>query len=194
MAEPFVAEIRIFAGSFAPEGWAYCHGDLIEIAQNPALYSLLSIVYGGDGRQTFALPNIKDRVIVGAGQGPNLTNRPLGFTGGFNSVNLDNTSLAAHGHSVNADITYDISAGTVQATDHIPVAGSTIGISNVPFAGKDATWYTESAVNTVPLGGVDVTGEIAIASNGGGQAHDNRQPVLALHYIIALYGEYPIRP
>ena len=194
MAEPFLAEIRIFAGSFAPEGWAYCHGDLIQIAQNPALYSLLSIVYGGDGRQNFALPNIKDRVIVGAGQGTNLTNRPLGFTGGINSVNLDNNSLAAHGHSCNANITYEMKAATEQATEHTPAANSKIGISYVPRISTAANWYKESDVNTVTLGGVDVTGEISIANTGGGQAHENRQPVLALHYIIALYGEYPIRP
>lgn len=100
MSEPFIAEVRIVACNFAPRGWAFCDGQLLPIAQNTALFSLIGTIYGGDGRTTCALPNIQGRVVMGPGNGPGLTSRQVGETGGAETVTLNQAQIPSHSHSI----------------------------------------------------------------------------------------------
>jgi microcystin-dependent protein len=118
VSEPFLAEIRLFAGNFAPRGWAFCNGQLLSISQNTALFSLLGTTYGGDGRSTFALPDLRDQVPVGAGQGPGLSERVLGEVGGAATVTLLPAELPSHGVPASS-----ARATTNRATDAVPAAG-----------------------------------------------------------------------
>jgi microcystin-dependent protein len=118
MSDPFVAEIRLFAGNFAPRGWAFCNGQLLPISQNTALFALLGTSYGGDGRTTFALPDLRGAVPVGAGRGPGLSDRVLGEQGGVPTVTLLRSELPAHGVPAST-----ARATTNRATDAVPAAG-----------------------------------------------------------------------
>src|SRR5262245_60083892 len=100
MSDPFVAEIRLFAGNFAPRGWAFCNGQLLPISQNTALFSLLGTNYGGDGRSSFALPDLQGRVPLHAGNGPGLSSRHLGEAGGDDTITLTDAQMPAHSHSL----------------------------------------------------------------------------------------------
>lgn len=118
MAEPFLGEIRLFAGNFAPRGWAFCLGQLLPISQNTALFSLLGTFYGGDGRSTFALPDLRSRVPIHHGQGPGLSRRDIGEVGGASQVLLTNAELPAHSHPAASG-----PATTNRAADAVPAAG-----------------------------------------------------------------------
>ena len=166
MSEPFIAEVKIFAGNFAPRGYAFCNGTLLPISQNTALFSLIGTTYGGDGRTTTALPNLRDRLPMHPGRGPGLSDRRLGQSGGFDSATLTLAQSAAHGHSVQ---------GTNDAPDTSSPAAAYPAMANV---------YNEGG-STVPMG--------TTTSAGGGGAHENRQPFLVLNFIIALQGTFPSR-
>lgn len=170
MSDPFIAEIRIFAGNFAPRGWAFCDGQLLPIAQNTALFSLVGTVYGGDGRTTFGVPNLQDRVPMHPGRGPGLSSRRLGEGGGVRNVTLTPQQLPPHTHPMTASLQPadddDPSAAAVLARAEAPIYASTAGATLAPEAST---------------------------SQGGGQAHNNLQPYLALHFIIALVGTFPSR-
>ncbi|MGR3811675.1 phage tail protein [Jiulongibacter sp. NS-SX5] len=172
MAEPFIAEIRIFAGSFAPRGWAFCNGQLLPISQNTALFSLIGITYGGDGRSTTALPNLQGRVPMHPGRGPGLTSRRLGQTGGEQNVTLSTSQIPSHSHDLAAS---SVKGNSVSALNGVPA--STENNTNI---------YSSSDTNIV---NVENDGE----QLGGGQGHNNMQPFLALNFIIALVGSYPSR-
>lgn len=118
MTDPFLAEIRLFAGNFAPRGWAFCNGQILPISQNTALFALIGTYYGGDGKTTFALPDLRDRVPIHQGQGPGLSVRSLGEVGGAGSVQLTLAELPAHVHPAS-----DLPATTNRATDAVPAAG-----------------------------------------------------------------------
>lgn len=173
MSEPFIAEIRIFAGNFAPRGWAFCDGQLLPISQNTALFSLIGTTYGGDGRTTTALPNLKGRAPMHPGRGPGLTARRLGEKGGVENVTLTEAQMPNHTHTLQG----------VQrpATQDDPAAqfypGVTVG----------ATPYRDSTGNLVDMA------DQALVNTGGSQDHNNMQPFLAINYIIALVGLYPSR-
>jgi microcystin-dependent protein len=170
MSEPFIAEVRIFAGNFAPRGWAFCNGQLLPVAQNTALFSLIGTTYGGDGRTTTALPNLKDRVPMHPGRGPGLTDRRLGQKGGADTVTLTESQIPSHKH-------------TMTAVDDAPNQAS-------PTAARlSAAPMYESG----ETGGVGNLSSNAIGNTGGGQAHNNLQPYLGLYFIIALVGLYPSR-
>src|SRR5713101_6104362 len=139
MANPFVAEIRMFAGNFAPKGWALCNGQLMPISQNTALFSLLGTTYGGDGKSTFALPNLQGSAPMQQGQGPGLSLRDLGEIGGEQTVTLLQTEMPAHTHGVQASS----SAGTV-----IPPTGA---IWATPGAGRNVNIYHASDGNNVAM-------------------------------------------
>ena len=171
-ADPFIGEIRIFAGTFAPQGWAFCDGQLLAIAQNTALFSLLGTNYGGDGRTTFGLPDLRGRVPMHAGSGPGLTPRYLGQKGGQEQVTLNESQIPAHTHQAKA---------SSEAPD-----------TNSPENAVSAQKVRTHLYNTGPS---DVNmGTTAISSTGGSQAHDNMQPYQCLNYIICLQGLYPSRP
>jgi len=171
MSSPFVGEIRIFAGNFAPRGFAFCNGQLLPISQNTALFSLLGTFYGGNGQANFALPNLQDRFPMHPGQGPGLTPRVVGESGGAASVTLAESQIPAHTHVPQAS--------TSAATLNTPTAASVLATPTAPAYGP--------AQDLLPLANE------ALAPAGGGQPHENRQPFLALTFIIALQGIYPAR-
>ena len=174
MSNPFVAEIRIFAGNFAPTGWAQCNGQLMPISQNTALFSLLGTTYGGDGRSTFALPNLQGSAPMQAGQGPGLSLRDLGETGGEPAVTLLQTEMPAHNHTVSAD-----SGG-----------GSSGDPTNNVWA---AAVVARQAENLYASGAGATMHPLALSTAGGGLPHNNMPPYLTLTFIIALQGIYPAR-
>lgn len=172
MADPFVAEIRIFPFNFAPKGWAFCDGQLLPISQNTALFSLLGTTYGGDGKSNFQLPNMQASAPMHPGQGPGLSLRDLGEQGGADTVTLLESELPAHSHSLKAG-----------------------GAPNTASP-KDATWAKGRATRAQALYGAPATS----ASPAGGrfagtdtQPHNNMQPYLTLNFCIAMQGIYPPR-
>jgi microcystin-dependent protein len=173
MADPFVAEIRIFAGNFAPRGWSFCNGQLLPISQNTALFSLIGTTFGGDGRTTTGLPDLKGRAPMHPGRGPGLTARRLGQKLGGETVTLSLQQMANHTHNVNA------SAGNSNSNDP---TGRYLGR---PFGGGNLYGAAE---NLVPMSTKAIPD-----STGGGQAHNNLQPFNTLNFIIALQGVYPSR-
>ncbi|MEM7582826.1 MAG: tail fiber protein [Acidobacteriota bacterium] len=171
MSEPFVGEIRMFAGNFAPRGWAFCDGQLLAVSQNDALFSLLGTIYGGDGRTTFGLPDLRGRIPLHQGTGPGLSQRRLGSKGGAEKVTLTTNQLASH--------THDWNANTQVATGDAP-QGKVVA---APAVGR---LYAQ----------VDQTASLAsttIANTGGSQSHTNLMPTLCINFIIALFGIYPSR-
>ncbi len=172
MSEPFIAEVRIFAGNFAPRGWAFCDGQLLPIAQNTALFSLIGTTYGGDGRTTTALPDLQGRVPMHPGRGPGLTSRRLGEKVGVETISLTEAQIPQHTHTPRAV--------TRRARDEYPSAASAFGEAS----------ETTYAAGTSPTADMAAA---AITPTGGGQAHTNLQPFLAMYFIIALQGLYPSR-
>lgn len=172
MADPFVAEIRIFPFNFAPRGWAFCEGQLIPISQNTALFSLLGTTYGGDGKSTFALPNLKGRSPLQQGQGPGLSPRELGESGGAEAVTLTAEQMPGHAHGLQA---------------------STSATSGSPAGGSLANVASGAAVYRMPGTVTKLMGADMVAAAGSGLPHNNRQPYLALNFCIAMQGIYPPR-
>lgn len=176
MSEPFIAEIRIFAGNFAPRNWAFCDGQLLPIAQNTALFSLIGTTYGGDGRTTTALPNLQGRAPMHPGRGPGLTDRRLGQTGGTETAALSELQMPSHTHQLRGD-----EGAADEEGDNDP-AGNLTGVTQ-----SNEEIYNTSATNLVNMA------PQAIVNNGGNQVHNNLQPLLTINYIIALVGLYPSR-
>jgi microcystin-dependent protein len=173
MSEPFLAEIRIFAGNFAPRGWTFCEGQILSIAQNTALFSLLGTTFGGDGRTNFGVPNLKGSAPMHPGRGPGLTSRRLGERGGAESSTLSTSQMPNHGHTMGYSNETD---------DPLPSPpGNTLARSSGAFV------YQQSATSMVALS------PDAVGQAGGSQAHTNMQPFLTLNYIIALQGTFPSR-
>lgn len=175
MSEPFIAEVRIFAGNFAPRGWAFCDGQLLPIAQNTALFSLIGTTYGGDGRTTTALPNLQDRSPMHPGRGPGLTSRRLGENVGSETVTLTESQMPAHSHILRG--------GTGGG-----VPGAPTNISAIDTSRAGLTAYQSNISSNL----VNLASE-SLAVTGGGQPHTNVQPYLTLNFIIALQGLYPSR-
>ncbi|MEM7479892.1 MAG: tail fiber protein [Acidobacteriota bacterium] len=171
MSEPFTAEIRIFAGNFAPRGWAFCNGQLLPIAQNTALFSLIGTTYGGDGRTTTALPNLKGRLPMHPGRGPGLTSRRLGQRGGVEMVTLSEAQMPNHTHQL---IGSGEDGNSQNPQNHHFGAGTDM------YRSPSGTTLESMADQTLP-------------SAGGSQAHNNLQPFLVMNFIIALVGLYPSR-
>jgi microcystin-dependent protein len=170
MSEPFVGEIRMFAGNFAPRGWAFCDGQLLAVSQNDALFSLLGTIYGGDGRTTFGLPDLRGRIPIHAGTGPGLSPRRLGAKSGEEKVTLTVNQLPSHGHPLHAT--------TSTASQRQPVGSA--------LATSIGQVYTE-IFDPQTMNGQ------AISHVGGSQSHTNLMPFLCVHFIIALFGIYPSR-
>lgn len=178
MSEPFIAEVRIFAGNFAPRGWAFCDGQLLPISQNTSLFSLIGTTYGGDGRTTTALPNLQGRSAMHPGRGPGLTARRLGEKVGVETVTLSEAQIPSHNHSL---------GGTTERADPADSGGGTP--ANTQALAKTAAGriYANVTTNAVPLAST------AVSNTGGSQSHTNIQPYLTLNFIIALQGLYPSR-
>jgi len=172
MSNPFVSEIRIFAGNFNPTGWALCDGQLLPISQNTALFSLLGTFYGGDGKSTFALPNLQGSAAMGQGQGGGLSDRFLGEQSGSENITLISSEMPLHNHFLQAQ--------NQQGTDRTP-QGESLARS------KGLNLYKASG--TV----VQAAMPQATTSAGGSLPHNNMQPYLTLTFIIALQGVFPPR-
>ncbi len=174
MADPFVAEIRIFPFNFAPKGWAFCDGQLLPLSQNTALFSLLGTTYGGNGKSNFALPDLQGKVPMHPGQGPGLSLHDLGETGGSDTVTLLESEIPAHSHVLNAS--------TQPGEDPAPNASEALGRS------VGASLYQSvTNANIVQLAAT------ALTPAGGDQPHNNLQPYLTLNFCIALQGVFPPR-
>ena len=172
MADPFVAEIRIFPFSFAPRGWAWCNGQLMPISQNTALFSLLGTTYGGDGKSNFALPDLQGRAPMHPSQGPGLSRHDLGESSGSETVTLLQSEIPAHAHSV--------SASSGPANLQAPGADRVLGRANNNV-------YLDTPGNLTALA------PQALAPAGGDQPHNNMQPYLTFYFNIALQGVFPPR-
>ena len=172
MAEPFVGEIRMFAGNFAPRGWAFCDGQLLAVSQNDALFSLLGTIYGGDGRTTFGLPDLRGRLPLHAGTGPGLSPRRLGAKSGAEKVTLTVNQLPSHNHEFRG--TNDLSASPNPS-------------SNVVSRSTSVDGYIRNEVANQNLNSDTLT------HIGGSRSHTNIMPYLCVHFIIALFGIYPSR-
>ncbi len=173
MSEPFIAEIRIFAGNFAPRGWAFCNGQLLPVAQNTALFSLIGTTYGGDGRSTTALPDLQGRTAMHPGRGPGLTSRRLGQRGGVETVTLTEAQMPSHTHTMQAE---------TESGDSLNPSNNALARSGGAFS-----YQQNSTANLVDLN------SNALPDTGGSQAHNNLQPFIAMNFIIALVGLYPSR-
>ncbi|MCK8501372.1 MULTISPECIES: phage tail protein [Myxococcus] len=173
MSEPYIGEIRMFAGNFAPRGWAFCQGQILAIAQNTALFAILGTTYGGNGQTTFALPDLRGRYPMQPGQGPGLSPRTLGEQGGSETVTLISNQMPQHTHSLNVS--------SQQGDTETPVG-------TVLAADNNGTIFNYRAA---PIDGTMNPAAIGIA--GGSQPHNNMSPFLCLNFIIALEGIFPSR-
>lgn len=183
--DQFVAEIRIFAGNFAPIGWAKCEGQLLPISQNTALFSLLGTTYGGNGETTFALPDLRERVVIAPGQGPGLSNHDLGERGGESNVNLLTSNLPPHNHVAN-----------IKVSSAVGTSSTATGVNSLA-----APVQNFNSVNRLMLPYNESVGDITTSSSsfntgtaGGSTSLDIQQPYLVCNYIIALQGVFPQRP
>jgi len=174
--DPFVAEIRIFPFNFAPKGWAFCNGQLLPISQNTALFSLLGTYYGGDGKSTFALPNLEGSAAIQQGQGPGLSEYFLGQNGGSDTITLLTSEMTLHNHTLNA-----------HAQDTATVFNPAPNVVPASADGGFAYNTNTSAQFQTPFAFQ------AIAPIGGDQPHNNMMPYLTLNFCIALQGVYPPR-
>lgn len=176
MSEPFVGEVRMFAGNFAPRGWAFCDGQLLAVSQNDALFSLLGTIYGGDGRTTFGLPDLRGRTPIHAGSGPGLSPRRLGAKAGAEKVTLTVNQLPSHRHNWQATNTL--------ASNRAPVGSPNTFAYAQPIntdAFRDGTPAPENFSSSM------------VSNIGGSRSHSNLMPFLCINFIIALFGIYPSR-
>jgi microcystin-dependent protein len=170
MGEPYVGEIRMFGGNFAPAGWAFCDGALMPISENDTLFNLIGTTYGGDGQETFGLPNLQSRIPVHAGQGPGISqNYQLGEMGGNESVTLTGQQIPVHNHA------FVVSTA---------VANSTAPNNQILAQSAQRAIYFEATTTTNLASN-------ALAPVGGSQPHENLTPYLAISFIISLFGVYP---
>jgi microcystin-dependent protein len=175
MSDQFVAEIRIFAGNFAPTGWAFCNGQLLPISQNTALFSLLGTNYGGDGRTTFGLPNLQGAAPVHQGQGAGLSQYFVGESSGTQSVTLLQSEMPAHSHTARAFTGAD--GNQVSPAGHV--------WSKARYGRQGQSMYTSGGPQQMGIGAISIA--------GGSQPHNNLMPYLTLNFIIALQGIFPPR-
>lgn len=174
MGSPFVGEIRMFAGNFAPANWAFCNGALMSIAQNETLFNLIGTTYGGDGQNTFALPNLQSRVPIHQGNNSLGDNYVMGQLGGVENVTLTSSQIGQHSHAVRA-----VTAGGASASP----AGALPGQSTSVGQAGTLQYGSGSEGTTLAAGSIGV--------NVGGQSHSNIQPYLCVSFIISLFGIFP---
>ncbi|MDX8392525.1 MAG: tail fiber protein [Mariprofundaceae bacterium] len=176
MSEAFIGEIKMFGGNFSPRNWAFCAGQILSIAENTALFSLIGTTYGGDGRVSFALPDLRGRAPLAPGNGPGLMPRRLGQRGGSNSVSLTAAEIPVHTHQMQAT--------SVTATETTP-SGNNLATGNLKGRGGSDKFYDGTVNTSMSPSASEIT--------GSGTAHQNMQPYLVCNFIICLFGIYPSR-
>lgn len=187
--EPFLGMLALMGFNFEPRGWAFCNGQMLSIAQNTALFSLLGTIFGGNGQTTFALPDLRGRVAIGQGQGPGLSNYTMGQSGGLEGVTLTPAQIPMHVHAATG-LTVTMSAATTPGTQSVPGTDGANALGASTAGGRPAQLYV-NASPSVNLQGAGISGNTAPA--GGNQPHENRMPYLAINYVIALEGIFPSR-
>lgn len=187
--EGTIGEMRMVAYNFAPRNWAFCHGQLVAISQNSALFSILGTIYGGDGRTTFALPDLRGRVPIQQGHGPGLPDYRLGQKGGIENVTLTLLHLPSHSHVMDSsDLT-----GYANFNANSDDSGNTDDPSGANMSLSDSPMYATTADAAAGHSQAQIGGSLTMGLAGGSQSHDNVQPSIALHYVICEYGIYPSR-
>ncbi len=189
--DPLLGEIVMFGGNFAPRGWAFTDGQLLPISVNSALFSILGTTYGGDGRTTFALPDLRGRVPMHAGRGPGLTERRLGERGGVEAVTLNTSQIPSHTHT----------ASSIATTTSVLKATSTSGNTNIPTGnvladdGSDRIYKAIAPDVSMSAAAIESTTDVTTTVNatGGSQPHTNVQPYQVVNFIIATQGIFPSR-
>lgn len=186
--EGTIAEVRLFAGNFAPRNWSYCWGQLLSISTNQALFSLIGTIYGGDGRVSFALPDLRGRTAIGQGQGPGLSNYILGEKAGLPGCALTSLTMPSHTHTVTGNLTATAIPKCSTGADSDEPEGTFLG---TPASG-------EAPYNTVGMAKMGIvpssfSGNVTCANQGASTQHENMMPVLASNYIICMEGVYPSR-
>lgn len=180
MSQPYVGQILMFGGNFAPVGWAMCAGQLVPISENETLFNLIGTTYGGDGQNTFALPDLRGRVPVHMGQGGGLSNYVIGEQTGVENVTLTTQQIPSHNHNVLTK------TGSTTGNQSTPANTLFLGDEFAqPAPSSTAFTYTNNTAALVALG------PKTIGPDGGSQPHNNIQPILVLNYIISLFGVYP---
>ncbi len=191
MSEPFIGEIRMVGFNFAPRGWAFCQGQLLSIAQNSALFSLLGTTYGGNGTTTFALPDLRGRSPIGIGQGPGLSPITQGEMAGTENMTLTSAQLPTHTHAAAATASFSV-AGTPSGANATPSATNNIlGASQAGGAPSAAIW-SDALNDPVTLGNTE-TVNVTVDPAGGNQPFSIRNPFLGTNFVIALEGIFPSR-
>lgn len=171
MSQPYIGEIRLFGGNFAPAGWMFCHGQMVPIADYDTLFNLIGTTYGGDGESTFGLPDLRGRIPLHRGQRPGGSSYVLGQMGGVEAVTLTTQQIPSHSHPAMASASI---ASSASAQDGIPASWP-----DAPYRGPDGV--------TAPV----ALAPDSVGASGGGQPHDNMPPYLGLTFIISMYGVYP---
>ena len=188
MEQFFMAQIVMFGGNFAPRSWAFCDGTLLAISQNDALFSLLGTIYGGDGRTTFGLPDLRGRVAIGFGSGPGLSHHNIGTKSGTESVTLSSNQIPSHKHSVSGTSVVSGTVGVQVANVAVDSADPNSGA----FA-QAATYHSGGANGNYSHVNANFTVGGSTANSGGSRDHTNMQPFLCVNFIIATQGIYPSR-
>lgn len=186
--EPFIGQIMMFAGNFEPRGWAFCDGRLLPISQYTALFSILGTMYGGDGRTTFGLPDLRGRAAVGMGRGPGLSNRTIGEKGGSETTTLLVSNLPSHEHSVPPA---PVKASSQPATEQVPGTNGASTLASPSANGRASVVYNNQQPD-VTLN----TGQAGVLNSGftgGNIPINNMQPFTGMNYVIALVGIFPSR-
>lgn len=179
MSNPFMGEIRMMASTYAPVHWAFCDGQLMAIGSNQALFSLLGTIYGGDGRSSFALPDMRGRLPVSYGQGPGLTQRPLGSRFGSEAVTLNNTEVPPHNHS------FTVATGDATSL----TAGGQLPATMDDATDPGAVFYETPALANAK----QPMNPAAMSTEGGNDSHTNLMPALCVNFIMCIQGVYPSR-
>lgn len=179
MTQPFIGEVRMLGANFAPVDWAFCNGQTVAIAQNQALFSLIGTAYGGDGVNTFGLPNLQGRLCVGMGQGPGLSTYVLGQASGAEQVTITPATMPGHAHALSA---------TTTAANQTNPGGNLTGTA--PNSGGSVMYTLAGSSGGPKMGNLNA---VACTGAGGNQAHSNLMPSQCVTFIIALYGIFPSR-
>ena len=191
--EPLLGQIMMFAGNFAPRGWAFCNGQLLAISSNTALFSIIGTTYGGDGRTTFALPDLRGRVPINSGgnsAGPGLTPRQLGQRSGQETHTLNITEMPSHTHNAISNSSH-LKLSTDNAANETPNAGDVPAVAHYP-AGLTTQKVKSFGPPSNTVDGQSIAPPI-ISNNGGNLSHNNMQPWLAINFVIAIVGIFPSR-